>query len=432
MRQKVVRLALAHPGIRLLIIRLTSQDAYDNHVRQLIEIFGDYAKWSRESRELIVKNGSVIKIGYCANQNDLLHYQGIQYDCIFLDEATQHPEDVFRKLDASCRGANNFPHRIYITCNPGGVGHAWVHRLFIRRDFRPDENPDDYTFIQATIFDNPVLMEKDPAYFRSLESLPPDVKRAWLYGDWDVFEGQFFTEFDRAKHVCAPFAIPDWWRRYVAIDYGMDMLAALWIAVDGAGNAVVYKELYEGRDYDGDDKYQRPGTNGHIIPDAAKRLLEVNGGDNVYLWLAPPDLWNRRQETGRSAADLFREYGVPMVKSPNNRVNGWRNVHDWLALRKNEFGEDAPRLRIFDCCKNLIRTLPMLRYDDKKPDDVATEPHELTHAPDALRGFCAWWAQSGEEPEKVPERIVFRDQTAEEEFAEFDRFGKEDDDWNWN
>ena len=54
-----------------------------------------------------------------------------------------------------------------------------------------------------------------------------------------------------------------------------------------------------------------------------------------------------------------------------------------------EQGNKPARLRIFENCHNLIRTLPMLQYDEKNPNDCAKEPHELTHAPDAIRYFVA-------------------------------------------
>ena len=77
-------------------------------------------------------------------------------------------------------------------------------------------------------------------------------------GQWDIFEGQYFAEFDRNVHVCRPHGIPAHWRRYVTLDYGMDMLAALWIAQSPDGHSVVYRELY------------RPGL---IISDAAAQML---------------------------------------------------------------------------------------------------------------------------------------------------------------
>ena len=154
---------------------------------------------------------------------------------IFMDEATQFTEFQYSTLTACVRGANDFPKRMYLTCNPGGVGHALVKRLFVDRDYRGSEREDDYIFIRARVTDNPALMEKDPEYVDMLKNLPPSLREAWLMGNWDVYAGQFFTEFDRALHVVEPFEIPSHWRKYVAVDYGLDMLAAYLIDVDEVG-----------------------------------------------------------------------------------------------------------------------------------------------------------------------------------------------------
>lgn len=131
-----------------------------------------------------------------------------------------------------------------------------------------------------------------------------------------------------------------------------------------------------------------------IISDCAKRVNTLIGKDVVRHKFAPPDLFNRRQDTGKSAIDIFAEHGLYLTKAKNDRVLGWYNIKEWLKpiQRKDEqTGEDTThaRLKIFSTCHNLIRTLPQLQHDDKHPNDVATEPHEITHAPDAIRYFCA-------------------------------------------
>ena len=59
-----------------------------------------------------------------------------------------------------------------------------------------------------------------------------------------------------------------------------------------------------------------------------------------------------------------------------------------------------PKLQIFRPCVNLIRCLPEMQYDEKKVNDAATEPHEITHAHDALLGFCVYWTQAANFEEK--------------------------------
>lgn len=390
-RKKSILLALTYPGIRILLLRRTIPQLRENHLLPMSLELQGIAKYTKTEHVFEFPGGSRIKAGYCDSENDILQYQGQEYDIIFMDEATQFTEFQFTTLTACIRGANDFPKRMYLTCNPGGVGHAWVMRLFIERDYRPSEKPEDYLFIPAKVFDNEVLIKKDPAYVDSLKNLPTELRRAWLFGDWNVFEGQYFREFDENVHVISPFEIPSHWRRYLSIDYGLDMLAAYWIAVDEHGNSFVYRELYK---------------SGLIISQAAKEIIENEKGDEIYKRLAPPDLWGKRQDSGKSVIDIFEKHGLHFQKAPANRVSGWYELKEWLKVREDEFGEKTAKLKIFSTCRNLIRTLPKLSYDPQRKNDVSQTPHELTHAPDAIRYFVASSPVSGTNEEK-PRGYVF-------------------------
>ena len=264
-RKKAAGLALSYPGAGILIVRRTFPELRENHILPMTADLAGVARYRDADKAFTFPGGSRIVFGYCSSESDVLQYQGQEYDVIFMDEATQFTEFQFTTLTACLRGANDFPKRFYLTCNPGGVGHAWVKRLFIDRRYRKTEHPGDYVFIAANVYDNHALMAHDPDYVRMLENLPEGQRRAWLLGQWDIFEGQYFAEFDRNVHVCRPHGIPAHWRRYVTLDYGMDMLAALWVAVDEQGRAVVYRELYEGRDNGKGENGQ-----GHIISAAAR------------------------------------------------------------------------------------------------------------------------------------------------------------------
>jgi len=374
-RMKAALMGLHYPGIRMLLLRRSYPELRENHILPLMEQLNGLCRYNDEQKCMTFPGGSRLRFGYCDSESDVLRYQGQEYDVIFIDEATQFTEYQFSCLTACLRGTNGFPKRMYLTCNPGGVGHQWVKRLFIDREYRGDERPEDYRFIQAKIFDNFVLMERDPDYLRMLDNLPEDLRRAWRDGDWDLFEGQYFTEFRRESHVTKPFELPESWRRYAAIDYGLDMLACLWVAVDTEGKAWVYREVY------------RPDL---VVSDAARMIREAQApGEKIYQHLAPPDLWNRRQESGRSVADIFAAEGVRLTKASNDRVMGWYDLREWMHPKKRADGRTEPDLKIFECCTNLIRTIPQLQHDTRDPNDCATEPHEVTHAPDALRYFCA-------------------------------------------
>lgn len=393
-RMKAILLCLGHPGIQVLFMRRTYPELKENHLLPAQRILGDAAKYSGVDKAFCFANGSRLKFGYCKHDSDLLQYQGQAYDVIFLEECTQFPEIVFATMTESNRSSGLmrevFHPRMYFTCNPGGVGHAWFKRLFVDRDYRANERAEDYVFIQASVYDNLWLMEHSPDYVRALENLPEDRKRAMLYGDWNVFAGQYFPEFKRDVHVCRPFEIPNDWDRYRVFDYGFDMFACYTVAVDHDGRAWFYKEIYEGKDKP--DAFGNPGD-GLTIAQAAEAMRHIEN-EKILATFAPPDMWNRRQDTGQSAADLFAQYGVYITKADNRRVLGWLAVKDWLRVQP----DGKPRLMFFDTCANLIRTLPLLIHDEKNPNDAAKEPHEVTHAPDALRYFVSAWV-SGSAPE---------------------------------
>lgn len=380
-RIKMILLALNYSGIQILLLRRTLKELRENHILQLQKLLRKIAIYKESSKEFMFPNGSRIVLGYCDTEKDVLQFQGQAYEVIVLEEATHFTEFQFQSLTESNRMSGNmkepFVPRMYFTCNPGGVGHAWVKRLFIDKEYIGTENPDDYIFIPAVVFENKYIMENDPNYVRVLENLPEDRKKAMLYGNWDVFDGQFFPEFRRDVHVIEPFVIPSDWNRYIVLDYGLDKFAVLFIAVDRANNAYVYNEIHK---------------SDLIVSEACKLLKSYMNMQYKYI-LAPPDLWDRNRDTGKSTAEVFYENGIRLDKCSNNRESGWLTVKEWIKpfkTKNEQTGEEytTSKLKIFSNCTTLIKYLPQLQHDEKKPNDVATEPHEITHINDALRYFC--------------------------------------------
>jgi len=369
-----------------LIMRSTFREVDENHIQPICNevIPLGIAKYNNQNHRLTFTNGSTIQFGNWEGEESERHYNGLEYDWIFLDEATQFTERTFNFLGGCLRGVNDFPKRFYLTCNPGGVGHNWVKRLFIDRQYKTDcdnpeenENPADYTFIFATVEDNKFLLESSPLYLRNLANMPEDVRRAYRYGDWDAIGGNYFKEFSRKIHVVKPFGIPSHWERYRAFDYGLDMLACFWAASDEDGRLWVFRSYEE---------------KGLIISEAAKKIKEhtiekING---TY---APPDMWNRQRETGRTMAETYAEYGVPLIRSDNNRVQGHMLLKEALAPKpvndpyvRKMFGDELPMLMFFDSVSSKVFSdLESIQADDDNPNDCAKDPHDLTHTIDGLR-----------------------------------------------
>ena len=276
-RVKAVLLCLRYAGIKVMIIRKTYPELQENHIIPLCEMLGCYADESERiasyndgKKHIVFPNGSRILFRYCDNDKDALRFQGTEVDVLFVDEATQQSEEKMEKLRACVRGVNDFPKRVYYTCNPGGEGHAWVKRLFIDRRFKEGEEPEDHSFIQSLITDNTALMEADPQYIKQLEALPPKLRDAWLYGNWEIFEGQFFEDFRtepdmraaeahgesltaeelraqrRWVHVIEPFDLNAGscrgWRIMRSYDFGYGKpFSCAWWAIDYVG--VIYRIL---------------------------------------------------------------------------------------------------------------------------------------------------------------------------------------------
>ena len=379
--------ALKYKKSKQIIFRSTFADLEKSLIRVSLEIYPlSIADYNSSKHTWKFQNGSIIDFGYIQYEKDVYQYQSAEYDVIRFDELTHFTEFMYTYMISRCRGANPYPKRIKSSTNPGGVGHVWVKERFIDIG-EPNtvhtcklETGEKVTriFIPSLVTDNKFMLDYDPDYIKRLDALPEKERKALKYGDWDIYDGMFFPEFKRRVHVIEPFQIPDTWNRYIAMDYGLDMFAVLFIAVDTKGKAYVYNEIHKSN---------------LIVSEARQTLKSIMRQYKYKFIYAPPDLWNRNRDTGKSTAELFLEGDIHLTKASNNRIAGWLNVKEWLKVKKirheqtGELYEDSD-LKIFSNCINLIKYLPQLQQDEKDPNDVATEPHEPTHITDALRYFC--------------------------------------------
>lgn len=402
-----VLFCLKYSGMVCMIVRKTYPELRENHIvpltRQLQCYHADrrqrMAAYNDSQKVITFPNGSRILFRYCDTDKDAERFQGTQCDVLFVDEGTHQSEERFKKLTACVRGVNDYPKRVYVTCNPGGVGHEWVKRLFIDRKYRAGENADDYMFIQSKVTDNKPLMDADPDYKKQLEALPPKLRRAWLDGDWDIFEGAFFEEFraepdrelcDKAgisaedalkqrkyTHVIPAFDLNEGgargWTIYRSYDFGYSKpFSCAWWAIDYDGVMYRILELYGCTD--------TPNEGVKWTPDEQfKRIAET---EQTHPWLkgrkifgvADPSIWDTSR--GISIAETAEKYGIYFDPGDNKRIAGWMQCHYRLQFDANGYA----RCYIFDNCKAFIRTIPLLMYDEHNPEDLDTsmEDHCLT------------------------------------------------------
>lgn len=404
-RTKAKLLALRYGGIRILIVRRTYPELINNHIKILRNELLNIASYNDKDKVLTFRNGSTINFSYCDRDSDLDRLQGVEYDIIFLDEATQLSEYQMKTITACLRGVNDFPKRIYYTCNPGGQGHQYIKRIFIDKKYKDGEHPEDYTFIQSLVTDNKALMRTQPDYIKQLEALPPKLREAWLYGRWDIFEGQFFEEFreepdiqmchdagisvEEAKaqgrwtHVIEPLDMASGdrrsWTIYRSYDFGYAKpFSCAWWAVDHDGTIYRIMELYGCTD--------TPNEGLKWTPD--QQFAEIARIEKVHPWLrgkrilgvADPAIWDVSR--GESIADTAIKYGVYFTPGDHERLAGWMQCHYRLQFDENGY----PRCYIFSNCKGFIRTIPLLQYDKYKPEDLDSDGED--HIADEWRYLC--------------------------------------------
>lgn len=405
-RAKAKMLSMRYPGIKILIVRRTYKELINNHVNYLIPELKGFAKYNKTDKCFTFTNGSTISFGYCNADNDVLQYQGAEYDVIFLDEATQLQEMWIKKITACLRGVNGFPKRMYYTCNPGGVSHSYFKRLFIDKKYEEGEDSKEYSFIQALATDNVALKQTQPDYIKQLEALPPKLRDAWLYGNWDLFEGQFFEDFRltpdpqmcydagisveeavqqrRFTHVIPPFDMNSGdkrgWKIMRSYDFGYNKpfsLAYWGLDYDG----VLYRlmEFYGGT--------STPNEGVRWSPD--EQFRKISEFEKSHPWLkdrkivdsvADPSIWDSSR--GESIADTAAKYRIYFTPGDNNRVAGWMQMH--YRFQFDTYGK--ARMYVFDNCKAFIRTIPMMMFSEKHPEDLDTSLED--HVADETRYMC--------------------------------------------
>lgn len=389
-------------GIKMCLIRRTLKDLERNHLSQLKLLIGKFAKYNANDKQFIFRNGATLQLAYCDNDNDADHFQGIEYDVIFIEEATQLQPEWIKKIVTSCRGINDFPHRVYYTCNPGGPGHGYIKRLFVDRIFEGNEKAEDYEFIQAKVTDNPILMEYSPEYVSFLQNLPPKIRAGWLEGSWEVYSGQYFNEFvnspdsydsRRWTHVINPVKIRKNWTIYRALDWGyFRPFSVGWFAItdnmgiDGGcedGIMIHFKELY-GVQKSGEDSLPNEGI--QWSPEKVfQTIYEIEHTDpdlvgKEIIGVADPAIF--QSQTGISIADTAMECGVYFMPADNTRLAGWMQCR--YRLQFNESG--IPRFYVFNTCREFIRTITTLQHDTRNVEDCDTNGED--HAADMWR-YCA-------------------------------------------
>lgn len=359
-----------HIGVR---VGLFCEDYPSLKDRQITKIQREFPKWlgtlsgsQIDGMSFKLKGqfgGGVIAL---RNMDDISKYASSEFAIAAVDELTKNDREVFDQLRSIIRWPGIENTGFWGGSNPGQIGHQWVKKLWIDRIFTEEDPPgEQFIFIKSLPTDNP---HNAKSYLEDLQRLPEKLRKAYWEGNWDVFEGQYFAEWDKEKHVIEPFKIPESWFKFRSIDPSgrSGITSCHWYALDWDGKVYVYREYYKtGLDSD----------------EHARNIANLSEGESYRYSVMDSAAWSKLGLPETTFEIYSRNKVDDLQPSSKNRVMGWDIVHQYLRWSEKEL----PKLKIFSNCVNIIRTIPTLIHDELHPEDVDSDGED--HAADELRYF---------------------------------------------
>jgi len=288
------------------------------------------------------------------NLDDPSKYLSSEFAMIGVEEMTQNEEMKFHRLRSRLRWTGIPEPKFIAATNPGGVGHDWVKKYFVDREFPDHEmEREKFAYVPAKPTDNPHLAA---SYILTLQSLPERMRKAYLEGSWDIFEGMFFTEWDPNIHVIDPFEIPESWPRIRGIDPS---------GRSGTTSAHLYSLSDDGTIYVTHEHFKA----GLDTDQHGREICAMSEGKDIKYTVIDSAAFSKLGMP-ESQAEIFERYGITgLVPADKHRIIGWNVVHQYLRPRE----DGQPRLKIFRNCLGLIKTIPKAMHDTRdgsNPEDV--------------------------------------------------------------
>ncbi len=425
LRGALITYCMSVPGLQCYLFRRTYPDLVRNHMTGPGAFPEMLAPLTKNGHGQIVRgeirfpNGSKIHLRHLQNYQDVFSYQGAELHVLAFDEATHFTIAEYQYLRSRCRlGGLKIPAdcqwlfpRILLGSNPGNIGHVWVkagfvdHGPYVIHRASKEDGGMLRCFIPSRIEDNPTLMENDPDYIDRLEGLgDPALVRALKEGDWDVVAGAIFGDvWRRDRHTCDPFPIPQDWDIWVGADDGfVDPTVFIWLTQDPrTGTFYAIDEFWKSGCLPAKVAAEVKEIQAELVRAPRSRGGETELEKGPVTGLMDSAAFADTGQAEISRGDQMKRLGLkirPVDKWPGSRKDRAQNLHRLLA-ENPKCPHKLPALRVFKgLCPNLIRTLPILPRDDKKPEQVGDHPDD--HGFDALT-YGLQWKKSGIQRTKV-------------------------------
>ena len=369
--------------LKVLFLRqtgITARESFDDLIGRAVR---GRVPFRKSANKLRFENGSQIVLGGFKDEKDIDKYIGIEYDVIIVEELTQLTFEKYQKLRGSLRTSKpDWRPRMYTSFNPGGVGHVWVRERYVLPYRRKKQT--ETRFIPST-YDKNWMLNKE--YVDYLKSLQGALGKAWREGEWDVFAGMYFQQWQHDRHVVTPFRIPTSWFRFRSIDPGGrdGITSCHWYAVNQDGRVYVYREYYYGPDVINPktgEKYGAGRDHDQHAAEIARLSVDENNQPESYRYTVIDTAAFAKAGFSETCAEIYERKGVTgLMPAAKERIVGWDAVNTYLRIPEDL--RVQPKLQIFETCVNMVRTIPLLQHDEKHPEDVDTNGED--HAADELR-----------------------------------------------
>jgi predicted phage terminase large subunit-like protein len=375
---------LLHPGNRGLILRRTMPKLTRSLLPRAEALLAGIARANRNEHTFTFDNGSVLEFGHLQHAHSVTDYQGAEYGFVGFEEVTEFLEEQWDALSARVRApADGIRPHMAATTNPGGVGHRWVKRRWVKP--KPEdvaaggpvpgpgelwqaqprvegEDPVTRVFVPSMLEDNPALLRRDPTYrSRMLAGIANRaVRQAVASGDWDAIdaiEGALWTWPMIDGHRCSP--------AWTGPGAGAGGLVRVVVGVDPAA------------------------TSG---PDADETGIVVagKGADGRFYILADRSIQGATpDEWGQRAVKAYRDHEADRVVAERN--NGGDMVAHVLAT----VDRHVPVKTVWASRGKAIRAEPVAAlYEQGKVSHAGTFP-ELEEQ------LTSWTPDSGDSPDRL-------------------------------
>lgn len=336
-------------GLKALLLRKTGKvlkESADDLRRKILKRVPH--THHRSTGLVTFPNGSRIILGHFRTEDDIDDYVGLEYDLIAIEECTTLSAQKYKLIRTCCRTSKaGWRPRMYSNANPGGIGHAFYQKQFIK-------GANGTVFIPCTYKDNAFL---DANYVKTLESLTGWLRRAWLLGDWNIHAGTYFTNFSEEVHVIEPYAVEkQGYQFYLTMDYGFQHPTVALLLATGGSNVYVLDEYCE-------SKRLTPQHSRALDFMLSKWKLERR---HLRAFVLGQDAWQTKSD-GTKVAEQYEELGWQPEPAIMARVQG---AQELLRRLGDVEASIAPTLWFFDNCGGTIEQVPQMQHDPKRPEDV--------------------------------------------------------------